>query len=330
MQKKDGHVRNTLLAFIILVTTILCGCQTTSNDFLSFPKNTTAVEYQADNLIADNDFFAENIAVVGEDFRDGEESDFKAAAALLVNATEDEVIYADHIYDRLYPASLTKLLTALVVLRNGELTDSVTISYNASHIPVAGAKLCGFKEGDVISLDALLYSLLIYSGNDAGIAIAEHISGSEEVFAEKMNEEARRIGAVHTHFVNSHGLHDDNHYTTAYDLYLIFNELLQYDTFQTIISTDSYTAIYTDKAGNKKEKTFQTTNQYLTGIAEPVEGISVIGGKTGTTRKAGNCLMLLSQDDNDTRYISLLLKTPNVNQLYTEMSDLLSLVNNKQ
>ena len=117
-------------------------------------------------------------------------------------------------------------MTALVVLKKGELTDSVTVSYNASHIPVAGAKVCGFEEGDVITMDALLHCLLIYSGNDAGIAIAEHMSGSEENFVRIMNSEAKRIGASHTNFVNSHGLHDDNHYTTAYDMYLIFNELI--------------------------------------------------------------------------------------------------------
>lgn len=323
-------MRKKQLVYILLITNVLSGCQISSDNFLSFSTDTATIGYQTDYIIDENDFFAEDIVVIPEGASNAEDLDLKSGAALLINITEKDVLYSDNIYDKLYPASLTKLLTALVVLRNGELTDSVTISHNASHIPVAGAKLCGFKEGDVISLEALLNSLLIYSGNDAGIAIAEHIGGSVESFVEKMNDEARRLGAVHTHFVNPHGLHDDNHYTTAYDLYLIFNELIQYDTFLNIIGTESYTASYIDRDGNRKEKTFENTNQYLNGKSETVKGISVIGGKTGTTKKAGNCLILLSQDDNNTRYISLLLKDSDQNQLYSDMSKLLSFVNKEE
>jgi D-alanyl-D-alanine carboxypeptidase len=246
---------------------------------------------------------------------------------LLVNTTDKEVLYADHVYDRRYPASLTKLLTALVVLRYGEMTDYVTISYNASHISEPGAKVCGYKEGDIISLEALLNSLLIYSGNDAAIAVADHVGGSEEAFVKKMNEEAVKIGAVHSNFVNSNGLHDDSQYTTAYDMYLIFHELMTYDTFRSIISTDSYTAVYTDKDGNEKQKTLNATNLYLSGEEEAPEGIVVVGGKTGTTKKAGNCLILLSKDDTSKEYVSIILKASDSNQLYSQMSHLLSFVN---
>lgn len=105
-----------------------------------------------------------------------------------------------------------------------------------------GAKLCGFAEGDKITLKKLLYSFLICSGNDAGIAIAEHISGSVEKFAELMNKEAKSLGCSGSNFVNPHGLHDDNHYTTPYDLYLVFHELLNYDVFMDIINQSSYKA----------------------------------------------------------------------------------------
>jgi D-alanyl-D-alanine carboxypeptidase len=174
-------------------------------------------------------------------------------------------------------------------------------------------------------MDALLHSLLIYSGNDAGIAIADHVAGSEEAFAKMMNEEAKKIGAIHSHFVNPHGLHDDNHYTTAYYLYLIFHELLKNDTFRSIISMDSYEAVYKDRDGNDKTKTFKTTNKYLNGSVEAVDNIKIIGGKTGTTDKAGNCLILLSEDNKNNDYISLILKADSSESLYSEMSDLLSM-----
>jgi D-alanyl-D-alanine carboxypeptidase len=271
------------------------------------------------------DFFAKDLVTVTKQDNHGEDPKLSAGASLFINITDKELIYADNVYDRLYPASLTKLMTALVVLKYGELTDNVTISHDASHITEGGAKLCGFSEGDIISMDALLRCLLIYSGNDAAIAIAEHIGGSVDEFVTMMNKEAQEIGAVHTNYVNPNGLHDDNQYTTAYDIYLIFNELMKYDTFCSIINTSSYTAKYKDKDGNTKEKTFEATNEYLSGETEIPEGIEIIGGKTGTTNKAGNCLVLLSKDNAKKEYISVILKAKDNTSLYSQMSYLLTL-----
>jgi D-alanyl-D-alanine carboxypeptidase len=280
-----------------------------------------------DSRLSHADYFAEDLVPITSEDNLGEDNELTSGSSLLVNVTDQKVIYADNVYDRLYPASLTKLMTALVVLQHGELTDSVTISYNASHITEGGAKLCGFQEGDVITMDALLKSLLVYSGNDAAIAIADHISGSEEAFVALMNEKARKIGAVHTNFVNSSGLHDDNQYTTAYDMYLIFHELTNYETFRSIIGTASYTAEYTDKDEKPKEKTFKATNAYLSDETSAPEGVQILGGKTGTTRKAGNCLVLLSKDSLEKEYISVILKAPDKNNLYNQMSYLLSFTN---
>lgn len=312
--------------FILLFAGVLTlgGCGSSSDRFLSFEDTTSMTGYSADNRLTQANFFAEDLIIIPEQENIGGDEELTAGAALLANISDNKVIYADHVYNKRYPASLTKLFTALVVFRYGELTDSVTISYNASHITENGAKVCGFEEGDVISLEALLNSLLIYSGNDAAIAIAEHIAGSEEAFVEKMNTEAEKIGAVHTNLVNSNGLHDDNQYTTAYDMYLVFNELLNYDTFRSIINTDSYTAAYQDFDKNPKEKTFQATNLYLRGELSAPEGIEIIGGKTGTTSKAGNCLILLSKDSSDKEYISVILKASGSDQLYSQMSHLLS------
>lgn len=111
---------------------------------------------------------------------------------------------------------------------------------------MSGSSICGLKPGDQLTLDQALYGLMLCSGNDAANVIAEYISGSTDKFAELMNKEAQALGATQSHFVNPHGLPDDNHYTTAYDLYLIFNAAIKDDRFVNYISTKKYTTSYTD------------------------------------------------------------------------------------
>ena len=119
-------------------------------------------------------------------------------------------------------------MTALLALENGNLEDTVTISKTAAAASFpSDAQVCGLREGEVWTLEDLLNALLLYSGNDAASAIAEHIAGTEESFVNMMNSRARELMANNTHFTNPHGLHDDEHYTTAYDLYLIFNECIK-------------------------------------------------------------------------------------------------------
>ena len=314
-------MKKRVLICIIISILLMGGCQVSSDHFLSFQENFKLGYY--DNHTDANDFFANDLAIISEDEQLGGDPLLNAGATLLINTTENEVIYADQVFEKLYPASLTKLVTALVVLEQAELTDLVTVSYNASHIRESAAKICGFKEGDIVSLDSLLHCLLIYSGNDVGIAIAEHVGGSEKAFAEKMNEVAKQLGAVHSNFVNPHGLHDDNQYTTAYDMYLILHELIKYDKFLSIINMSTYTVSYVDVSGNEKHKKFNSTNWYLNGNAS-IDDIMIVGGKTGTTSKAGNCLILFSQDNNSMEYISIILKAPSNNVLYTQMNHLLS------
>lgn len=319
-----------LLVFLLFACFSFGGCQKNSDELLAYNNENVLSNSVINNEITETDFFAKNLAIITEEDNQGGDPDITSEASLLVNITNNEIIYGDNVYEKLYPASLTKLMTALIVLRYGELTDTVTISYNASHITESGAKLCGFNEGDIVSMDVLLNSLLIYSGNDAGIAIAEHIAGSEENFSKMMNEEAIKIGAVDTNFTNSHGLHNDNHYSTAYDLYLIFNQLVQYDTFLSIIDTPTYTAVYKDKDNKDITKTFASTNLYLdersNSLKEGLETLNIIGGKTGTTSKAGNCLILLTKDNNQNSFISLILKGDNRTELYSQMSHMLSML----
>lgn len=311
-----------VLTFISAI--ILGGCQTSSVDFLSF-KDTVSISVLDSNINStEYDFFSKELVIIPEEVKSIPDDSFHSEAALLLNITDQETLYANNMYDQMYPASLTKLASALVVLKRGTLTDTVTISKTATVMPEANAKVCGFKPGDKISLDSLLHSMLIYSGNDASIAVAEHLAGSEEQFVKLMNEEAKTIGAVHSNFTNSHGLHNENHYSTAYDIYLIFNELIKYDVFREIIGIKSYTIEYRDSDNNVKTKTFPTTNLYLKGEKQFPDDLTLYGGKTGTTSKAGNCLIMLTKDKQDKEYISLILKASGEANLYKDMDLLIS------
>lgn len=318
-------MKKRYLTILLIIILTFGGCQKSSDQFFSYKDYISNANIDLGVKLSENEFFANNLIILSDNEYSSSDDLVSSEAALIFDATNNQTLYAKNPYERLYPASLTKLMTTLLVLKRGELTDSVTVSNNASHIPVSGAKVCGFEEGDIITLDGLLHCLLIYSGNDAAIAIAEHMSASEEEFVKLMNLEAKNIGASHTNFVNSHGLHDDNHYSTAYDMYLIFNELIQYDTFINIINQSSYTAVYKDNDKNEKTLTFNSTNLYLREEKDSPDGTTIIGGKTGMTYKAGNCLILLSRDNENTQYISIVLKAEDLDLLYTDMSEILSL-----
>ncbi|WMJ88254.1 D-alanyl-D-alanine carboxypeptidase family protein [Anaerocolumna sp. MB42-C2] len=316
------------LICIVIALTILTGCSRSTEVLLPYSETDNLISHE-NNIGTEevSDFFASDLTIIPDELNHMDDSSITATSALIVNTSDDVVLYANNVYERMYPASLTKLMTALVVLKEANLKDTVAVSYNASHITESGAKLCGFKEGDKINLDDLLNCLLVYSGNDAGVAIAEHVGGSLEGFAKKMNETAKSVGAVHSNFVNPHGLHDDNHYTTAYDLYLIFNELIKYDKFVSIINQESYTTTYKDAEGQDITKEFATTNRYLKGTEKAPDGVTVVGGKTGTTSKAGNCLILYSKDNKKKSYISLILQADGGNSLFSQMTHLLDKIN---
>lgn len=238
------------------------------------------------------------------------------------NTATGEIPYAKNIYERLYPASTTKVLTCYLALQYGNLDDIVTVSANAVDM-ASDSSVCGLKAGDQITLRDLLYGLMLRSGNDAAVAIAEYISGDVETFAGLMNNTAAGLGATGTHFVNPNGLPDENHYTTVYDLYLILNAAMQDTTFLDIIQAPGYTANYIDATGTPVTQEWASTNKYIAGTENAPEGITIIGGKTGTTGEAGYCLVLLSQNSSGQNIISIVLKADCRDNLYLLMNEML-------
>lgn len=308
------------------VSMSMCGCGGEEIPFAYDPDyEVSSFRVVNENASVTADAFALELCVAGTDdinVNDELVDMSQATAAGLFDVNRNTVLYAKNIHERLDPASLTKLMTAVVALKYGNPDDVITASSNVV-ITESGATLCGLAEGDQLTLNQALHALLMKSANDAAVAIAEHISGSVEAFAELMNEEARAIGATNSHFVNPHGLTAEDHYVTAYDMYLIFNEAIQYELITEIISMTSYDSVYTDKNGNSKQLSLQTTNWYLTGNAQAPDQVNVVGGKTGTTNAARNCLVLLARDAAGDPYIAVILKSEERGVLYTEMTDLL-------
>lgn len=265
--------------------------------------------------------FAARLCVVEDEGRfDSSEVDAEAAAVFSID--DQMVIYSKNAYEQLYPASTTKVMTAILALKYGNLSDVVTVT-DAAVITEAGASLANIKPGDQLTLEQLLYGLMLPSGNDAANAIAVHLAGSVDAFADRMNEEAERIGATGTHFVNPSGLNDPDHYTTAYDLYLMFNEALTYPKFREVISTSSYTANYLDGTGASVSQTWMVSNKYINGEEETPAGLTVLGGKTGTTQAAGNCLVMASTAENGDEYISVVMKAGSRPALYENMTNII-------
>ena len=241
----------------------------------------------------------------------------------LFNLTDNTVMYSKNINERLYPASTTKILTALVAIKYGNLNDTVRVSENCMDLEY-GSSLAGFVPGDLPTLEQALYGLMLPSGNDAAVAIAEHISGSMDAFAELMNKEAQAIGAVNSHFVNSHGLHDENQYTTAHDLYLIFKAAMENDIFAEIVGPNhtSYNARVATETGGTKIFNWLSGNKYFNSSAEYPSTVTVLGGKTGTTEYAHACFACKVRDNYGKDYIGVILSCTDHGTLCMEMKDM--------
>lgn len=328
MKYTDEKMIKRILCLIFACGLLLTGCGSLPYE-MEYDANSRVSSFNVlsrqDRNVAEP--FASGLCVVTEDVGDDERVDMsQAGAAILFNVNSREILYSKNAHEILYPASLTKVMTALVALQHGSLDQMLTATPSVN-ITESGAQLCGLKSGDTMTLDQALRILLVYSANDVAMLIAENIGGTVDNFVEMMNQEARRLGATNTHFTNPNGLPDQEHYTTAYDLYLIFNEAVKYDTFNEIIQMSSYQTTYLDKNG--KEKTFDktTTNLFIRGDYHSPANVNVIGGKTGTTSAAGHCLMLLSRDSGGAPYISVILGSDSTETLYREMTDLLDEIN---
>ena len=286
-------------------------------------------EFQHQSLVGTSQrasAFASDLCVVDGDqamdsvsLEDGQEG-------VLLDLKDKSVLFAKGAYERVYPASITKIITALLAFKNSNMDDVVTISQENITLE-EGSQVVGFQEGDQVTMDQLVHCLLVYSGNDAASAIATHVGGTTENFVSMMNAYAAQLGCTGTHFTNPHGLQDENHYTTPYDIYLMLKEALNYPEFTEITQMPSYTVTFTHSDGSEESVALTATDHYLTGEANVPKGVTVLGGKTGTTNSAGNCLALLSQNSYGSPYISIVMGASSKELLYQQMTSLLEKIN---
>ena len=264
--------------------------------------------------------FAADLAVVRSSADD--DGTVGAQGVFLCQEGVPDAFFAKHAFDHMNPASTTKILTCLLALENGD-PDEVWTAGPEIKPDEPDASMAGFKEGDRVTMLQVLYGLMLPSGADSANMIALHIGGSNEAFIEMMNRRAEEIGAVDTHFTNTHGLTDSEHYSSPYDLYLILREAMKNETFRAIAGCPQYKAEFLDAAGNPVSKNWKNTNYFLNGKASILDGYSVAGGKTGTTLAAGACLALAAGDNEGNLFYSIVLKSANHASLYPDVNAVL-------
>lgn len=216
-----------------------------------------------------------------------------AKAVVLYELNSDTMIYAWNPDERIYPTSMVKMMTALVTLENAALTDEVTVTRTALNAVAIGSVSAGLVVGEVLTVEDLLYCMMVGSANDASTVLAEHVAGDQAAFVQMMNEKAAQLGCAGTAYTNAHGLHDEGTYTTARDLCRITEAALENEVFKTLFTTATHTVPATNKSA---ERIVNTTNYMMKDSDhKKYPDDRVTGGKTGATNQGGRCLTLTAE-----------------------------------
>ncbi len=246
-----------------------------------------------------------------------EDPDPQCGALILVDGDYGDVLYEKNGYEKMYPASITKIMTSLLVLEaidRGELALDTPVTASATAIAAIteDSSTQNIKPGEVLTVEQLLYCDLVASANEACNILAETVGGTMENFVVMMNERAAQLGMEHSHFVNPNGLHDPDHYTTAYDIYLMARAAMGHETFRTIVSTPKYVVPATNMS---EQRTLRTTNALLDNWRIDKYMYSrAIGIKTGSTEAAGQCLAAAAVDDAGRTFYCIVLNAQNVTE----------------
>lgn len=233
-----------------------------------------------------------------------DELSLTAESAILMDATTGKILYEKNSRTKQYPASITKLMTILLALEHGSLEDEITFSHDAVFSIEPGSAHIAIQEGEILTLEQVLYGIMLRSANECANAAAEYVDGSLEKFAEHMTARAKELGCENTNFVNANGLFDENHYTTAYDMALIAQELLKNETYRSMMSNTYYVIPPTNKQPEERplHGQHQMLNESSLYYYEYAEG-----GKTGYTVEAQNTLVTYAKQ-GDTELIAVVLK----------------------
>lgn len=249
-----------------------------------------------------------------------ETPEITATSAAVIDCIDGKILYSKNMDEKLYPASMTKILTAILVVENCNMQDEVTISKSAINNVKSGYLTANIKEGEILTVEQLLNLLLISSYNDVANALAEHVGGDEEGFVQMMNTKAVEIGCTNSNFVNSNGAHDVNHYSTAHDMVLIGKYAMQFDEIKSIVNKIYYELGATNKHP-EEDRLYQTTNEMILSGSSHYYRYAK-GMKTGFTTPAGYCVMIYSHK-NDIPLVSVVMKSTTSDSRYDDSKKIL-------
>lgn len=256
--------KKILLSFIVL--TLLLSSSAIFADDIEYPE-------ELDSSIIET----ENEEIIETSSNKDKKLNLNSRSCIVYDRTSKQILFGKNEYNKVKMASTTKIMTAIVVIEKGDLNRTIEVSKKAAN---TGGSRLGLKTGDKITIHDLLYGLMLCSGNDAAVALAESTAGSIADFSELMNNKAQELGLTNSHFESPHGLDSDNHYTTAYELAKLSDYALNNKTFSQIVGTKTYTATI-----NGNPKNLSNTNELLGNLN------GVYGIKTGFTNGANRCLV---------------------------------------
>lgn len=249
-----------------------------------------------------------------------EEPSIISEAAILIDNNTEKILYSKNEKQKMYPGSTTKIVTAIITLENCNLDEIVTVSYDAAMSIPEGYSSAYLQIGEQLTVEQLLQLLLIHSANDAANVLAEYVGGSVESFVSMMNTKVDEIGLSNTHFTNTYGMHDDNHYTTAQDLAIIMKYCMKNENFRKLAGSAYCVIPATNKFGTRS---YTSTNELIVPNSSNYYPY-LTAGKTGYTSQAGNCLVSCSYK-NDLELICVILGGKIVDGLSTRFSETKSL-----
>lgn len=266
-------------------------------------------------------YFVINTYFVNADTSEQNNISLDSEGAILMENESGNVLYEKNSTEKLYPASTTKIMTAILAIEKCDLNEKAVVSQAAIDAVPSGYTNAGLVAGEEFTVQDLLYALMLASANEAANVLAEHISGSVEEFATLMTEKAKELGCENTNFVNANGMHNENHYTTAKDLAIIAKYCFENETFRKIIQTVSYTIPATEL--HPEEDRVLTNTDALINKNSKYYYEYALGGKTGFTSQAGNCLVCFAKKDG-VYLTAVLLKASSSANRFSDAKTLLS------
>lgn len=305
--------REIMRKFLLLLSSVCLLFQQTSIVSASAPMP-TSVPKVTTTAIAGNDIKSEDEI---KSFHLENAPNVNSEAAIVMEASTGAILYAKNIHGSYYPASITKILTTLVALENSSLKEVVTHSKKAIYDVDLKSSRIGIDVGEQLTMEQSLYGIMLESANEVSYAVGEHVSGDIDSFMKLMNERAKTLGALNSNFTNPHGLPDENHYTTAYDMAVIARAAIQNETFKKITQT----RVFTIPPTNIQEETRYLANHHrFIKYKNQYEGC--IGGKTGYTSVAKYTLVTFAERNGMT-LISVIMKCDSIANEYSDTKALL-------